>query len=107
MARDWTVGDVYPRSPPTRFPERESAMFTNSSDDRRLEARARRAARRVGYLVRKSRQRTNVPNLHNLGGYMLIDAERNWVVQGSDFELSAQDVIEFCERTAAYLAMHG
>ncbi len=78
-------------------------MFPNTSDTN-IEARARRAARRVGFLVRKSRQRTNVPNLHNLGGYMLVDIEGGYVVQGSDFDLSAQDVIDFCERTAKAIA---
>jgi len=58
-----------------------------------LEARARRAARRTGYKAIKSRRSRS---LNNLGGFALLDADRNLLVCGSNFELSAQDVIEIC-----------
>jgi hypothetical protein len=73
-------------------------MHMNSSESQLLEARARRAARRVGLRVRKSRQRTYVPNMDNFGAYMLIDGERGYVVAGSKFDLSAEEVIAFCAR---------
>ncbi len=62
---------------------------------------ARRAARRVGLLVRKSRQRANVPNLDNIGELMLVDGERGYVVAGSRFDLSPQDVLEICASRAS------
>ena len=59
-----------------------------------LDARARRAARRIGLLARKSRWR--VGTIDNFGNFMLIDPYRNYIVNGSRFDLSAQDVIELC-----------
>jgi hypothetical protein len=53
-----------------------------------LDGRARRAAHRVGLVARKSRRRG--------GGYILLGAIRNDCVHGSYWELSAEDVIEFC-----------
>ena len=45
------------------------------------------AARRVGLAARKSRA-TN--------GYRLVNPERNWIVAGESFELSAEDVVQLC-----------
>lgn len=59
-----------------------------------LEARARRAARRGGLVARKSRWRAG--SIDNFGGFILVDPMRNWVVNGSRFDLSAADVIEHC-----------
>lgn len=59
----------------------------------RLDARARRAARRAGYILRKSRAR---PSLDNHGEYMLLDAYSGFPVAGYRFDMSAEDVIEFC-----------
>jgi hypothetical protein len=59
-----------------------------------LEQRARRAARRVGLLAKKSRWR--VDTLDNFGEFMLIDPSGNFVVAGSRFDLSAEAVIEYC-----------
>lgn len=67
-----------------------------SSEEKNIESRARRAARRAGLLAVKSRQRACVPNLDNFGGFMLVDARSNFVVVGSHFELSAEDVIAYC-----------
>jgi hypothetical protein len=63
--------------------------------EKSLDARARRAARRVGLVARKSRRRIGTAD--NLGGYMLLHAIRNYCVRGSRLELSAEEVIEFCE----------
>ena len=58
-----------------------------------LEARARRAAKRVGLLARKSRQRRS---LDNHGGFMLVEPRRNYLVAGEHFDLTAEDVIDWC-----------
>lgn len=50
-----------------------------------LEQRARRSARRSGLEARKSRWRAG--SIDNLGGFMLVDPMRNWVVAGSRFDL--------------------
>ena len=62
--------------------------------DRASESRARRAAKRVGLLAKKSRRRRNSSD--NLDGFALIEPLRNIHVLGERFELTAQDVIEFC-----------
>src|ERR1019366_1074193 len=64
---------------------------------RRLEAHARRAARRAGLIARKSHKRAGVPNVNNWGQFMLVDHERNLVVAGLNFDVSAEEVVELCE----------
>jgi hypothetical protein len=78
------------------FPSTNGAfvMSATHTAQRRLEDRARRAAKRVGLRARKSRSH---PSLDNEGYFMLVDPDRNWVVAGSRFELSAEDVLEYCE----------
>jgi hypothetical protein len=61
-----------------------------------LDARARRAARRAGLEARRSRLRVGAPD--NFGGYTLIDPFRNAIVAGERFDLTPQDVIEFCDQ---------
>jgi hypothetical protein len=56
-----------------------------------LEQRARRAARRVGLLARKSRWRANTND--NLGRFALIDPMTNSIVDGARFNLSAEEII--------------
>jgi hypothetical protein len=63
-----------------------------------LEAKARRAARRVGLIVSKTRWRRN--SIDNLGGFALQDPYRNMILHGSRYELTAQDVIDLCRLTA-------
>jgi len=70
------------------------SAFDYSQTENALEQRARRAARRVGLVARKSRWRAN--SIDNHGGFMLVDPMNNWVVSGSRFELSAQEVIDYC-----------
>jgi len=31
------------------------------------------------------------------GGFQIVNRERNWIVAGERYDLSADDVIEFCE----------
>ncbi len=59
------------------------------------ECRVRSRARRAGYRVRKSRQWKHVPNLDNFGEYMLIDADRNFVVCGSRYDATLDDIEAF------------
>jgi len=62
-----------------------------------LESRARRAARKVDLIAKKSRWRAN--SIDNLGGFMLIDPYTNGVVAGARFDLTAEDVMERCRET--------
>jgi hypothetical protein len=71
---------------------REQTMPTNK--ERALDSKARRAAARVGLKARKSRWRRD--SIDNFGDFQLIDPSRNCVVAGSRFEMSAEDVIEYC-----------
>ncbi len=68
-------------------------MHTESSK-LALEARARRAAKKVGLLAKKSRWR--VGTVDNRGGFMLLNPYTNGIVRGSHFDLSAEVVIDFC-----------
>jgi hypothetical protein len=47
------------------------------------------AAKRAGLRARKARWRAN--SLDNLGGYMLVHLDSNWVADGPRFDLSAED----------------
>jgi hypothetical protein len=59
-----------------------------------LEAKARRVAKRVGLIATKSRWWRD--SIDNFGGLMLVNARHNWVVAGSRFDLSAENVLEYC-----------
>ena len=72
------------------------SAFDYSQTENALEQRARRAARRVGLVARKSRWRAN--SIDNHGGFMLVDPMKNWVVRGSRFDLSAQDILDYCDQ---------
>jgi hypothetical protein len=63
-----------------------------TATEQALEARARRAARRVGLVARKSRWRLH--SIDNFGGFTIIDPSRNIVVDGARYDLSAEDVID-------------
>ena len=63
-----------------------------------LDHRARRAARRAGLVARKSRWRAN--SIDNYGGFMLVDPLRNVPAAGFRYDLSAEDVIDFCRTEA-------
>jgi hypothetical protein len=58
-----------------------------------LDARARRAAKRVGLHVVKAR---GAETIDNRGGYMLVNQD-NWIVAGERFDLSAEFIIEYCQ----------
>jgi hypothetical protein len=59
------------------------------------EARVRSLARRMGYSVRRSRQRANVPNIDNLGQFRLVDAERNLIILGERFDATLDDIEDY------------
>lgn len=59
-----------------------------------MEARARRAARKIGHVATKSRWR--VGSCDNYGGFMIVD-ERNFVAAGHRFDMTSEEVIEWCK----------
>ena len=58
-----------------------------------LDSHARRSVFRVGLLARKSRKKCN--SWENQGGFMLINSY-NYVVAGSQFDMIAEQVMEYC-----------
>jgi hypothetical protein len=67
--------------------------MSTGSRDRELqikEGRIRNALRGRGLALRKDTAKSI--NLRHLGGYRVIDPDRNCIVGGSDFELSLADV---------------
>jgi hypothetical protein len=64
---------------------------TLSQTERAIETRARRAAKREGYFMRKSRAALSIDN-H--GQFRLIDGN-NRMVAGEKFDMSAQDVLDY------------
>lgn len=97
-AGGWTGGQVCPLVNSNPFPKGKTAMYSNKNEENRLVAKARRAARRVGLRVCKSRGRVYIPNLDDFGELMLVDPMTNAVVAGARFDLSAEEVIEICSR---------
>lgn len=67
----------------------KESRFQNAVD-----ARARRAAVRVGLVARKSRR--SVDMVRNHGGFTLVDPSMNGVVAGSQYDMTAQEVIDYC-----------
>ena len=61
-----------------------------------LDAKARRAAKRVGLLAKTSRWRAGT--IDNLGKFMLVDPHRNRIVSGERFDLEPEAVTAFCEK---------
>lgn len=57
------------------------------------ESRVRRHLKKQGYRLHKSRTGGAYPN--NLGGYMIVNSEYNFVVAGPNFDLSLDDVEQF------------
>ena len=59
-----------------------------------IEQKARRAAKRVGLIASKSRWRYD--SIDNYGEFMLIEPDRNISVAGHRFDMSPEEVIEYC-----------
>jgi hypothetical protein len=64
-----------------------------------LENHARRAAKRVGLVAKKSRRQ--VGTINNLGEFMLIEPLRNTVVAGERFDLTPREVVELCTQASS------
>lgn len=67
-----------------------------AASEKALEARARRAAQRIGLVARKSRRRAS--SADNAGGFMLVDPRLNAVACGERYEMSAEEVIRYCQQ---------
>ncbi len=63
-----------------------------------LEQAARRAAKRVGLRATKTRWRAG--SVDNYGGFQLVDPYFNRVEAGVRFDLSAEEVIAYCQESA-------
>ena len=63
-----------------------------SKSEASLNARVRRAARRIGLRACKSRSQFSVDNL---GGFMLID-EHGYIQRGARYDMTAEAVIDYC-----------
>lgn len=64
----------------------------SSKSETATDARARRAARRIGLRARKSRRQFGI---NNLGDFMLVD-EHNLIQCGSSYDMTAEEVIAYC-----------
>ena len=72
-------------------------MLTQSQSNFAVsDSKARRAARRVGLVAKKSRWRKGT--IDNRAGFMLLDPRANSVVAGLRFDLTAEDVVKYCEK---------
>jgi hypothetical protein len=61
--------------------------------ERSLDQKARRAATRAGLVAQKSRARESCSNL---GGFQIVDPNRNTIEAGERFDMAAEDVIQYC-----------
>jgi hypothetical protein len=63
-----------------------------------MDARARRAAKKLNLVAKKSTWRKE--SIDNRGGFQIIDPYFNRVEAGVRFDMSAQEVIDFCSEGA-------
>ena len=63
-----------------------------------MDRRARRAAKQVGLLARKTRWGRGSSG--NRGDFQLLNSLTNSIVVGERFQLTAEEVIAACERQA-------
>lgn len=63
--------------------------------EKSLDQKARRAAKRVGLRAGKSRWRLG--SVDNYGGFQITDPYANRIKSGERWELSAKDVVDYCE----------
>lgn len=82
-------------NPYSKLPNVTSAHV---SDDA-MDARARRAAKRVGLVALKTRWRSD--SVDNYGGFQLVDPNMNTVEAGEKFDLTALEVIDLCRARVA------
>jgi hypothetical protein len=74
--------------------EKGLTMSLRNYLERSKDQRARNAAKRAGLIARKSRRA--VDGWDNEGGFQVLEPSRNYVVAGSRFDLTADDVIAMC-----------
>jgi hypothetical protein len=67
-----------------------------------LEQKARRVAKRAGFVAKKSRWRAH--SVDNLGGFRIVDPYFNSVQEGVRFDMTAEDVIDYCQNHKGTLA---
>jgi hypothetical protein len=60
------------------------------------ESTVRAMASRMGYAVRKSRERTT--HLNNLGEYMLVELNRNFCVLGERYDATLDDIERWLQK---------
>jgi hypothetical protein len=65
-----------------------------------LDSKARRAARKVGLVAYKSRWRAG--SIDNYGEFMLVEPDGNYPVAGFRWDMTAEEVIEYCKEGAAH-----
>lgn len=63
-----------------------------------MDSRARRAAKRAGLVAKRSRWRHGT--VDNQGGFMVIEPRTNTVRDGVRFDMSPQEVVEYCRNQA-------
>ena len=73
----------------------EIRPLTDPVSEKAMDARARRAARRAGLIARRSRWRRDT--VDNYGGFQLLDDYGNHIVAGDRFNLTPQQVIDWCQ----------
>jgi len=83
------------------FLKLKESHVNNLNSESAMDARARRAAKRAGFIAKKSRWRQCT--IDNWGGFMLIEPCCNVVLAGERFDWSAEDVIGYCQDRAAAL----
>jgi hypothetical protein len=71
-----------------------------TTDKRTQDNRVRRKGRSLGYQVRKSREWKHVPNLNNMGEYMLVD-NRGFCMLGSRYDASLDEIESYLDEQAA------
>jgi hypothetical protein len=67
-----------------------------SDSGRAVEARARRAAKKVGLVARKSRKRAG--SADNFGESMLVHPDSDRAAAGFRYDMTAQQVIGYCTK---------
>jgi ribosomal protein L32 len=71
-------------------------LQSNSASQKAIESKARRAARRCGLRVKKSRRAISCDNF---GEFALIIPNQNLIFAGSRFDLTAEEIIEYCDKS--------
>ena len=71
-------------------------MSTGDGSEAAREARARRAAKRRGLRLHRSRRRLG--SIDNPGGFQIVNSYYNFVVAGERFDMTLDDVEQWLRR---------